>query len=246
MDNNALLRYSRQIILPEVDIDGQQRLIDARVLIIGMGGLGSACSIYMAAAGVGNLVLVDFDNVDISNLQRQIVHITANIGRSKVQSAYEHLLSLNPSIHLTTIDHKMNDVEMEQQMNLATVVVDCCDNFITRFAINRVSVKTRTPLVSAAAIRFEGQLSVFDPRNEDSPCYRCLYDDDIEQQNSCIENGVISPLLGVIGSIQACETMKLIMQTGCTLRGKLLLIDLLNMEFHQANISRDPACPVCQ
>ena len=246
MDNDKLLRYSRQMMLPEIDAEGQQRLADARVLIIGLGGLGSSSSVYLAAAGVGHLVLVDFDEVDISNLQRQIVHATKDIGRLKVDSAAEHLLELNPEIKVTKVDHKIENEELEEQVKSSTVVLDCSDNFQTRFAINDACVKYKTPLVSGAAIRFEAQVSVFDSRHEDSPCYRCLYGSEAEVEQSCTANGVISPLLGIVGSIQACEAMKIIMSLGETLEGRLLLLDVMHMEWHTAKLNKDPNCPVCR
>ncbi|MCH8262160.1 MAG: molybdopterin-synthase adenylyltransferase MoeB [Proteobacteria bacterium] len=245
MDNEKLLRYSRQMMLPEIDAEGQQRLLDSRVLIIGLGGLGSSSSVYLAAAGVGHLVLVDFDEVDISNLQRQIVHATNDIGRLKVDSAKEHLLELNPEIQITTIDHKIEDTALEEQVKSATVVVDCSDNFQTRFTINEVCVRLKIPLVSGAAIRFEAQVSVFNSGHETSPCYRCLYDTEATVEQTCTANGVISPLLGIVGSIQACEAMKIIMDIGETLEGRLLLLDVLHMEWHTAKLNKDPACPVC-
>ncbi len=246
MDNDKLLRYSRQMMLPEIDAAGQQKLEDAHVLIIGLGGLGSSASIYLAAAGVGHLVLVDFDTVDISNLQRQIVHASKDIGRLKVDSAREHLLALNPEINITGIHHKLDDAALEEQVKAATVVVDCSDNFQTRFAINAACVRHKTPLVSGAAIRFEAQVSVFNSRHPNSPCYRCLYGDAAETGQNCMTNGVISPLLGIIGSIQACETMKIIMHLGATLEGRLLLVDVMHMEWHTAILNKDPACPVCR
>ncbi len=245
MDDDKLLRYSRQMMLPEIDAEGQQRLADSRVLIIGLGGLGSSSSIYLAAAGVGHLVLVDFDEVDISNLQRQIVHATKDIGRLKVDSAKEHLLELNPEIKVTKIDHKIENEELEEQIKLSNVVLDCSDNFQTRFAINDACVKHKTPLVSGAAIRFEAQVSVFDSNHEDSPCYRCLYSSEAEVEQTCTANGVISPLLGIVGSIQACEAMKIIMNLGETLVGRLLLLDVMHMEWHTAKLNKDPKCPVC-
>ena len=245
MNDNKLLRYSRQMMLPEIDAGGQQRLADARVLIIGLGGLGSSSSVYLAAAGTGHLVLVDFDEVDISNLQRQIVHATKDIGRLKVDSAKEHLLELNPEISITTIDHKLEDQALEEQVKLATVVVDCSDNFQTRFAINDACVKYKIPLVSGAAIRFEAQVSVFNSQHEASPCYRCLYSNEAEIEQTCTANGVISPLLGIVGSIQACEAMKIIMDIGETLQGRLLLLDVMHMEWQTAILNKDPACPVC-
>lgn len=245
MNDEQLLRYSRQMMLPEIDAEGQQRLSQARVLIIGLGGLGSPASMYLASAGVGNLVLVDFDRVDISNLQRQIVHTTPNVDRLKIESAKEHLQALNPEIKIDCIDHVLEGDELINEAEKATVIVDASDNFKTRFALNEASVKTKTPLVSGAAIRFEGQVSVFNPQSEDSPCYRCLYNEDVATNETCTANGVIAPLLGIVGSIQANETMKLIMGIGETLQGKLLLLDSLYMEWNQAILKKDPKCPVC-
>jgi len=243
--DEQLLRYSRQMMLPEIDAEGQQRLAAARVLIIGLGGLGSAASVYLAAAGAGHLVLVDYDRVDLSNLQRQIVHTTPDIGKLKVDSAREYLSALNPDVKISTIDHMLDDDELEREVAAADVVVDASDNFNTRFANNAICVKTKTPLVSGAAIRFEAQVSVFNPANPESPCYRCLYGNEARVDQTCTANGVIAPLLGIIGSIQACETMKLIMGIGTTLVGRLLLLDVMNMEWHTAKLRKDPKCPVC-
>ena len=243
--NEQLLRYSRQMMLPEIDAEGQQRLAAARVLIIGLGGLGSAASVYLAAAGAGHLVLVDYDRVDLSNLQRQIVHTTPDIGKLKVDSAREYLSALNPDVKISTIDHMLDDDELEREVAAADVVVDASDNFNTRFANNEICVKTKTPLVSGAAIRFEAQVSVFNLSSPDSPCYRCLYGNDTQVDQTCTANGVIAPLLGIIGSIQACEAMKLIMGIGTTLVGRLLLLDVMNMEWHTAKLRKDPKCPVC-
>lgn len=245
MNDAQLLRYSRQMMLPEIDAEGQQKLADASVLIVGIGGLGSAASIYLAAAGTGHLVLVDHDRVDLSNLQRQIVHTTASIGKLKVDSARDTLIALNPDISVTTIDHQLDETELQQQVNNANVVIDASDNFKTRFAINEACVKTNTPMVSGAAIRFEAQVSVFNPQQPDSPCYRCLYGTNTEVDQTCTANGVIAPLLGIIGSIQACETMKLIMGIGKPLVGRLLLLDAITMEWHTAKLPKDPGCPVC-
>jgi len=245
LSDKELLRYSRQMMLPEIDARGQQKLAEARVLIIGIGGLGSAASMYLAAGGVGQLVLVDFDQVDLSNLQRQIVHATADIGRPKVDSARDALVALNPEVTITTISRRLEETELENETSLADVVIDASDNFDARFAINRACVKTKTPLVSGAAIRFEAQISVFNPAHSESPCYRCLYGNEAQVDQTCTANGVIAPLLGVIGSIQACEAMKLIMGIGKTLAGRLLLFDAMNMEWHTAILHRDPHCPVC-
>lgn len=245
MNDEQLLRYSRQIMLPEIDAEGQMRLAAATALIIGVGGLGSAASMYLAAGGVGHLILVDYDQVELSNLQRQILHRTADLGRPKVESAGEHLTALNPEITLTLIDHALDDEELIERAKQATVIIDASDNFKTRFALNAASVKTKTPLVFGAAIRFEAQTSVFNPLDETSPCYRCLYAEDADLDETCAANGVLAPLLGIIGSVQAVEAMKLIMGLGDTLQGKLLLLDALRMEWHTAMLPKDPECPVC-
>ena len=245
MNDEQLLRYSRQMMLPEIDAAGQERLNESRVLIIGLGGLGSPVSIYLASAGVGRLVLVDFDKVEISNLQRQIVHTTSDINRLKIESAKEHLQSINPEINIKGIDHAMEDDELLDEATKADVIVDASDNFQKRFALNKASIKTKTPLVSGAAIRFEGQVTVFNPKDDTSPCYRCLYGEEITTSETCTANGVIAPLLGIIGSIQANETLKILMGIGKTLQGNLLLIDSLHMDINQASLKKDPACPVC-
>jgi len=183
--------------------------------------------------------------VDISNLQRQIVHTTADIDRPKIESAKEHLLALNPEINIECIDHALENDELLKEAEKADVIVDASDNFKTRFELNAASVKTKTPLVSGAAIRFEGQVTVYNPIDETSPCYRCLYSEDVATQETCTANGVIAPLLGIIGSIQANETLKLLMGIGETLQGKLLLLDVLHMDWNQATLKKDPACPVC-
>ena len=232
-------------MLPEIDAEGQLRLAQATVLMIGAGGLGSSASIYLAAGGVGHIILVDFDRVDLSNLQRQILYKTADIGRLKVESGADHLKALNPDVKLTLIDRMLAEDELMNYAEQADIIVDASDNFATRFAVNRASVATGTPLVSAAAIRFEAQISVFNPQHETSPCYRCLYKEDMEVEATCTANGVLAPLLGIVGSIQATETMKLIMGLGDTLQGRLLLIDVMAMEWHSAILPKDPDCPVC-
>ncbi len=243
--DDDLLRYSRQIMLPQVGAEGQERLLGARVLIIGMGGLGAPAAIYLAAAGVGHLRLVDFDEVDLSNLQRQIVHSTGDIGRPKVESARETLLSLNPEIKITTIDHRLSAEEMGDEIGKADVVLDCSDNFTTRFIVNDGCVRNRTPLVSGAAIRMEGQISVFRPDLDNTPCYRCLYKGGDELDETCTQTGVLAPLVGIIGSMQALEAMKIIMGIGETLNGKLMLLDALTMEWRTLKLPQDPECPAC-
>jgi adenylyltransferase/sulfurtransferase len=245
MQDNQLLRYSRQIMLPQVDIEGQQKLLDSRVLIIGLGGLGSPAAMYLAAAGIGQLILNDFDQVDLSNLQRQIAHDTDNLGLSKVESAKHTLLRMNPEIQIETIGHQLVDKELEQEIAASDVVLDCTDNFATRFAVNRACVKTKTPLVSGAVIRFEGQITVFTPGYDDSPCYNCLYPDQGELEETCVRNGVIAPLPGIIGSMQALEAIKLIVGIGQSLRGRLLLFDALTMEWNRMSLRKNPACPTC-
>lgn len=245
MNDAQLLRYSRQIMLPMVDIKGQQWIIDSSVLIIGMGGLGSPAAMYLAAAGVGRLVVVDFDHVEIHNLQRQIVHSTADVGRPKVESARETLVGLNPEVQIETVDHALEGDELMEAVGSVDVVVDACDNFTSRFALNEACVRTGTPLVSAAAIRMEAQITVFQPALEGSPCYRCLYRDEEEEAERCANTGVLAPLLGIIGSMQALEALKLIVGTGEPLTGRLLLLDALTMEWRTLKLKRDPSCPVC-
>lgn len=245
MNDHQLLRYSRQILLPQIDIAGQQKLLDARALLIGLGGLGSPAAMYLAAAGVGRLVLNDFDAVDLSNLQRQIVHDSDSIGLSKVESAKQTLLRMNPEIQIDTLGHRLEGDELLGQVAGSDVVLDCSDNFATRFAVNRACVATGTPLVSGAVIRFEGQVSVFTPGAGDSPCYNCLYPDHGELADSCVRNGVVAPLPGIIGAMQALEAIKLIAGIGQSLRGRLLLFDALAMEWQQMKLRKNPACPTC-
>jgi molybdopterin/thiamine biosynthesis adenylyltransferase len=245
VDDQQLLRYSRQILLPEVDVAGQQKLLDSRVLVVGLGGLGSPAAMYLASAGIGHLVLNDFDRVDLTNLQRQVVHDTDGIGLQKVDSARQKLLRLNPDIRVKTIGHRLEGEELGQQVAESDAVVDCSDNFATRFAINSACVKTSTPLVSGAVIRFEGQIAVFTPGIADSPCYNCLYPDRGELAESCVRNGVIAPLPGIIGSMQALETIKLLLNIGEPLRARLLLLDALHMEWRCMSLQRNPKCPTC-
>jgi molybdopterin-synthase adenylyltransferase len=245
MDDPQLLRYSRQILLPQVGIEGQQKLLAARVLIIGVGGLGSPVAMYLAASGVGQLVLVDHDKVELSNLQRQIVHTTEQLGFSKVTSAQRMLAALNPEVQVTAIAGQLDPEALVEQVQATDAVVDCSDNFATRFALNRVCVANKTPLISGAAIRLEGQVAVFRPERADSPCYRCLYKDMDELGESCSQTGVLAPLVGIIGSIQATETIKVLLDIGETLTGRLLVLDALNMEWRSIKLRKDPDCPVC-
>jgi len=245
MNDEQLLRYSRQIMLPAVDIEGQQKLLDSHVLIVGLGGLGSPVAMYLAAAGVGQLTICDDDKVDLSNLQRQIVHGTANIGQSKTQSAASTLRALNPDVKIEAIAHRMNREELISQANCSDVVVDATDNFSTRFLLNEICVQTKKPLVSGAAIRMEGQVSVFRSDEADSPCYRCLYKDEGDIQETCSESGVLAPVVGVIGAIQAVETLKILLNVGKTLKGKVLIWDASTMEWRTINLKKDPNCPIC-
>lgn len=244
MDDEQLLRYSRQIMLPSISIEGQERLQASRALIVGLGGLGSPVSMYLAAAGVGTLALVDFDRVDLTNLQRQIVHTTASIGQPKVASARQTLLALNPEVEVETIDHPLEGDELARQVELADVVIDGTDNFATRFAINAACHAHATPLVSGAAIRMEGQVSVF-MGQPGGPCYQCLYPSEGQMDETCSANGVLAPLVGVIGSIQAIEAIKVLTGAGHPLAGRLLLFDALAMEWRTITLKPDPACPVC-
>ncbi len=245
MSDNQLLRYSRQIMLPELDIAGQQALIDASVVIIGLGGLGAPAALYLAAAGVGELVLVDDDEVEISNLQRQIIHHQSNIGETKVSSAAARLAKLNPDVTTRTFHKRLDEAEMRSLFTSATIIVDATDNFSSRYLINKVAWQTGTPMVSGAAIRWEGQISVFDPRLPDSPCYQCLYPNGDDQALNCAENGVVSPLVGVIGTCQALETIKLITGAGESLVGQLLFFDSLRMDWRKLKLPKDPGCATC-
>lgn len=245
MDDAQLLRYSRQIMLPQIGITGQEKLNAARVLIIGVGGLGSPVAMYLATSGVGTLVLCDPDVVDLSNLQRQIVHDTPKIGQLKVDSAAETLRRLNPEITVETLPRQLDEAELLSQMQQADVVVDCTDNLDSRLLINRVAVAARKPLVSAAAIRWEGQISVFQPYRGENPCYHCFYGKVGGIAQTCSENGVVGPLLGILGSMQALEVLKLVVGTGETLTGKVLLFDGRALEWMRFTLPRDPACPVC-
>ncbi len=245
MNDNQLLRYSRQIMLPQIDIKGQQKLLSANVLIVGAGGLGSPAAIYLAAAGIGTLTIYDNDVVDLSNLQRQIAHYTPDIGTDKVISTRQTLNKLNSDVKVRAIKQRLEGEQLDFEVRRADVVLDCSDNFPTRFAINSACVEQQTPLVSGAAIRFEGQVTVFTPGRNDSPCYNCLYNNDGEELQNCATNGVIAPITGIIGSIQAMEAMKLIMNIGETLTGRLLLLDGLTMECNTMRLRKNPNCPTC-
>ncbi|PKM11724.1 MAG: molybdopterin-synthase adenylyltransferase MoeB [Gammaproteobacteria bacterium HGW-Gammaproteobacteria-3] len=245
MNDDQLLRYSRQIMLPQVDIAGQEKLLAARVLIVGAGGLGSPASIYLAAAGVGTLTIYDDDCVDLSNLQRQITHHIDDIGTDKVISTRQTLKKINPDTQVNAVKQRLTGQQLDREVEKADVVLDCSDNFTTRFALNNACVKHKTPLVSGAAVRFEGQVAVFTPGRNESPCYNCLYADTGEDVQNCASNGVIAPVTGIIGSIQALEAMKLLMAIGETLTGRLLVLDGLTLEWNSLKLRRNPDCPTC-
>lgn len=245
LTDEQLLRYSRQIMLPEVEIDGQEAWLNAKVLILGVGGLGSPVAMYLAAAGVGELVLVDDDQVDLSNLQRQIVHTTERIGEAKVESARQALLALNPETRIRAVNQRLDEAQLARAVADVDLVVDCTDNFTTRFAVNRACVEHKVPLVSGAAIRMEGQIAVYDPRRADSPCYQCLYKQGDDENLTCSESGVLAPLVGIIGSVQAMEALKVLANIGEPLVGKLLLLDGRSMEWRSLKLRKDKACPIC-
>ncbi len=245
MDDQELLRYSRQIMLPEIDIEGQERLASSTVLIVGLGGLGSPASMYLAAAGVGTLVLVDPDVVELSNLQRQIVHATADIDRLKVESARDHLRTLNPHTEIHIAAKRFYDESAAELLDGVDAVVDGSDNFATRFAVNEACYRYSKPFISGAATRFDGQVSVFRPGQNGGACYRCLFDDTGVEQETCSATGVVAPLLGIIGSIQALETIKVLTGIGDALEGRLLCLDALSMEWRSISVPPDPECPVC-
>lgn len=245
LTDEELLRYSRQILLQQVDIDGQLRLKQSRVLIVGLGGLGSPVALYLAAAGVGELHLADFDSVDLTNLQRQIIHDTQSVGLSKVDSAITRLTAINPLITLVAHRSALDADSLAAAVAGVDLVLDCSDNFSTREVVNAACFAACKPLVSGAAIRLEAQLSVFDPRRPESPCYHCLYGHGSETELTCSEAGVIGPLVGLVGSLQALEALKLLAGFGEPMVGRLLLIDALSTRFRELKVKRDPGCSVC-
>ena len=246
MHDAQLLRYSRHILLNEIGVEGQQKLLAAHVLLIGAGGLGSPIALYLAAAGVGQLTLCDHDEVDLTNLQRQIAHQTSAIGQNKAQSAAQTAQHINPTVQITAIAQRADAALLTQLVAAADVVVDASDNFATRHAINRACVAQSKPLVSGAAVRFDGQVSVFDLRQATAPCYHCLFPESGEaDEMRCAENGVFAPLVGIIGCTQAAETLKLLLGCGTSLNGQLLLLNSLDMSWRSVRLKRDPACAVC-
>lgn len=244
MNDEQLLRYSRQILLPSFGVAGQECLRAASVLVVGLGGLGSPAAMYLAAAGVGRLVLADFDAVDLSNLQRQILHTTDRLGMAKAESARIALTALNPEVELVLVKRSLTDETLPQVVADVDLVVDGSDNFATRFAVNAACMAARKPLVSGAAIRMEGQVAVFSGQ-PGGPCYQCLYPRDGGVEETCSANGVLAPVVGIIGSIQATEAIKLLAGLGEPMTGRLLLLDAATMEWRSLRLSSDPACPIC-
>jgi molybdopterin/thiamine biosynthesis adenylyltransferase len=246
LDDAQLLRYSRHILLDDLEVEGQQRLLDSHAVIVGAGGLGSPVALYLAASGVGHLSLIDPDEVDLTNLQRQIAHSTGRIGVPKVDSAAIAMRDLNPGLRIDTLKMRADAALLERLVPTAKVVVDCCDNFATRHAVNAACVKHRVPLVSGAVIRMDGQLSVYDSRDPASPCYACLFPpDEAPEEVRCATLGVLSPLVGVIGTLQATEAVKLLSGIGSALPGRLQMLDGRRLEWHEMRLTRQPGCPVC-
>jgi molybdopterin-synthase adenylyltransferase len=246
MNDDQLLRYSRHILLPQIGIEGQERIVEGHALVIGAGGLGSPAALYLATAGTGTITIADADSVDLTNLQRQILHVSESIGTPKALSARQTIARYNPEVRVEALEERVEAERLADLVSAADVVLDCCDNFATRHAVNRACVRFRKPLVSGAAIRFDGQVSVFDMRDANAPCYHCLFPEgqDLEELR-CAVMGVFAPITGIIGTIQAAEALKILAATGETLKGRLLLLDGLSMEWRSINIKKDPACPVC-
>jgi adenylyltransferase/sulfurtransferase len=246
MNDEDLLRYSRQIMLPDFDVAAQEKLLAAKVLIVGLGGLGSPVALYLAAAGVGELWLADHDSVDRSNLQRQIAHGEADVNRAKVDSAADAIHRINTNTRILVLNKKLHGELLDTAVRGVDPVIDCSDNFTTRFALNAACWQHKKPLISGAAIRAEGQLMTIDPRTENSPCYRCLYDDAVsDEQLSCSQNGVLAPIVGVVGTLQALEAIKLLADYGTPAIGKLLAFDGKLLEWRTLKLKKDTSCPIC-
>ncbi len=246
MTDDQLLRYSRHILLDELGIEGQQRLLVAHVLVIGAGGLGSPVALYLGTAGVGHMTIVDHDNVDVTNLQRQIAHNLARVGKPKAESARDTIAAINPDVQVTALVERADAARLDVLVRDADVVVDCSDNFATRHAVNAACVAHRKPLVSGAAIGFDGQVSVYDTRQPDAPCYACIFPPESTfEEVQCATMGVFAPLVGIIGSVQAAETLKLLAGVGSSLAGRLQMLDGRTMEWHELRTPRAPACAVC-
>lgn len=246
MDDAQLLRYSRHILLDELGPDAQAKFAAAHALVIGVGGLGAPVAQFLTAAGVGTITLCDADRVDLTNLQRQILYATADVGHRKVDAATARLAAINPDVVLKPVAQRVGAEELHAHVGVADVVVDCCDNFATRHAVNRACVIARKPLVSGAAIRFDGQVAVFDARDPASPCYHCLFGEGDElEETRCATMGVFAPLVGIVGATQAAEALKLLAGVGESLAGRLLLLDVLAMQWRELRVPRDPDCAVC-
>lgn len=250
MNNDELSRYSRHIMLPEVDYEGQLTLSEAHVLIIGAGGLGSPVAMYLASSGVGNITISDFDHVELNNLQRQILHATQDIGKPKADSAKATLQSLNDQINVHALNDKLDESALREQVKLADIVVEATDNFHSRFLLNRICTEEKTPLVSGSAAQFKGQVTTFRADLENSPCYHCLYDEkeesDSNQWESCTASGVLAPLVGIIGSIQAAEVLKILLNLGQDLCGRFITFDVIDMQWRESKLKKDPNCSVCR
>jgi molybdopterin/thiamine biosynthesis adenylyltransferase len=246
MNDAQLLRYSRHIMLDAIGIEGQQRLLDAHVLVIGAGGLGSPVLLYLGSAGVGHITVVDHDTVDATNLQRQVAHTQARVGMPKVESAARAIAEINADVRVTAIQQRADAASLQQWVADADVVIDCCDNYTTRQAVNAACVQQRKPLVSGAAIGFDGQVSVWDSRTPQSPCYACVFPPDATvEEVQCATMGVFAPLVGIIGTVQAAEALKLLVGCGDGLAGRLQMLDGMNMEWTEVRVAREPGCPVC-
>ncbi|MEP3165021.1 MAG: molybdopterin-synthase adenylyltransferase MoeB [Marinobacter sp.] len=245
LNDEELLRYSRQILMPRFDVAGQSSLKSARVLVVGAGGLGCPVALYLGAGGIGHLTLADDDSVEVANLQRQIAFEQSDLGESKAERLADRVRRINPEVSVTALTERLEGDELERQVDSVSLVVDCTDNFNTRFSLNRACVAARVPLVSGAAIRGEGQLSVYDVRDDSSPCYHCLYPEQGNEDLTCSEAGVIGPLVGMVGASQAMEALKVITGIGKPLTGRLLILDAWQMEWREMKLARDPGCPVC-
>jgi molybdopterin/thiamine biosynthesis adenylyltransferase len=248
MNEEQLERYGRHILLPEIDIAGQEKLLQSRILIIGMGGLGAPAAIYLASSGIGHLVICDDDEVELNNLQRQIIHTTHDIGRDKVASAHDTLRALNPDVTIHKINKRLDQPALHEEARLSDVVIDASDNFDTRFKLNAACVSEKTPLVSGAISRMAGQVIVFHNKHREDPCYRCLYPDSAHDDaagETCQESGVLAPVAGIIGSIMAIESLKLLLHIGDVRHSRLFKFDALQMTWRSSRLSKDPECPVC-
>lgn len=246
MNDDQLLRYSRHILLPELGVEGQEAISRGRVLVVGAGGLGSPAAMYLASAGVGEIVLCDGDTVDLTNLQRQLLHVESSLGLNKAVSGRESLGRINPLVHVQAIESRLEAEQLLSLVGDVDVVLDCTDNFATRHAINRACVRQRKPLVSGAAVRFDGQLTVFDLRRDDQPCYHCLFPEgeDVAEMR-CAVTGIFAPLTGIIGAMQAAEALKLLASCGASVAGRLLVLEGLSMRWREIRYGRDPGCAVC-